>query len=661
MNKKEFIKNRNLPIQHQILKYQFSINFLWKTSSSSLYFLTAKKLKMQSIYTKGTSYPHSLSPQKSKKVTVSRLIVLKNPLNKFSSPQAWNSEIFENHSYYKTNSPERNKNIFHSKSPLRAVNDSKSLLYPLLDINKFNFPASSTPVYPVIGIKEALRDKDWAFKAKDSISRDLSSFVCASNGVSIEKAQLGYKYYLGKGNNSALIKQCFNNRWWWTEDQSKRVNLVWTQLNYKGFFEQSNAVRGFPKEKDLEMLGKSVKCSILFESDTLEEKTVDISALNYDLITKSQSFLPFSDKLTIDPVVIKSHNKLEYNTVIGDKKNLFYTLKNYYSAINENVFDYIPLTFHIMNGEEDPEFKGFADRYFADDSKKHIWIIKPGENTNRGNGITICKSLEKIKTELHSNSSPESGQHTVIIQKYIEKPFLVNKRKFDIRLYTLMTSTNGILQCYFYQEGYIRTSSKDYNAKAIDNKFIHLTNDAVQKKSEDYGKYENGNKMSYKDFQKYLDNKRIPKNFILDVLPIMKKIVVDTVSASFMLIDKCKRLHTFEIFGYDFLLDSDLRPWLLEINSNPCLELSSTILARIIPAMVENAFKIAIDPLFPEPIHSPKRTQASLFQDLVPENKFELVFHEALDGKRFLDHIKDLGTFDGFVNGCEKIGRFGIL
>lgn len=37
---------------------------------------------------------------------------------------------------------------------------------------------------------------------------------------------------------------------------------------------------------------------------------------------------------------------------------------------------------------------------------------------------------------------------------------------------------------------------------------IHLTNDAVQKKAEDYGKYEAGNKLSYTDFQNYLD-----KNF----------------------------------------------------------------------------------------------------------------------------------------------------
>lgn len=35
---------------------------------------------------------------------------------------------------------------------------------------------------------------------------------------------------------------------------------------------------------------------------------------------------------------------------------------------------------------------------------------------------------------------------------------------------------------------------------------IHLTNDAVQKKGDTYGKHEKGNKVSYEDFQIYLDN-----------------------------------------------------------------------------------------------------------------------------------------------------------
>lgn len=39
------------------------------------------------------------------------------------------------------------------------------------------------------------------------------------------------------------------------------------------------------------------------------------------------------------------------------------------------------------------------------------------------------------------------------------------------------------------------------------------------------------------------------------------------------------------------MLDINLRPWLIEINTNPCLELSSPLLERIIPHMVENAFR----------------------------------------------------------------------
>ena len=610
---------------------------------------------MQNNNSKAFSHHHSLSPQKSKKVTVSRLIVLKNPLNKFSSPQAWNSDLFESHSFHKSTSPDRSKNIIRSKSPLKIINESKSLIHPILDISKFIFPRTVTPTYAVIGIKEALRDREWSCKAKESISHDLSNYICSSNGLVMESVPVGYKFHLGKGNNVNLIKQCFNTRWWWNEDSNKNVNFVWTQLNYKPFFEGNYEKRTGAKEIDNELFGKSVKCNILFESDTLEEKIVDVSGLNYDLITKSESFVGFLDKSCIDPMLVKCHNRLEFNTIIADKKNLFYTMKNYYEAIGDDLADYMPLTFHIRNGEEDPKFKEFCDSYFGDGTSKYTWIIKPGENTNRGNGIAICRSLEKIKNEFKNNPFPDTGEHTYIIQKYIEKPFLVNKRKFDIRLYTLMTSTNGILQCYFYQEGYIRTSCKDYNSKALDNKFIHLTNDAIQKKSDDYGKYENGNKMSYKDFQKYLDNKRIQKNFLNDILPQIKSIVLDTVKASFVSIDKNKRLHTFEIFGYDFLLDADLKPWLLEINTNPCLELSSTILARIIPAMVENAFKIAIDPVYPEPIHSPKRSQASLFQDPLPENRFELIFHESVDGKRFLEELRARGTLDRFLSGCEKM------
>ena len=94
----------------------------------------------------------------------------------------------------------------------------------------------------------------------------------------------------------------------------------------------------------------------------------------------------------------------------------------------------------------------------------------------------------------------------IILQKYILNPLLINKRKFDIRVFALMVGhadTNRI-RAYFFEEGYLRTSSKEYNTTKFDNRLVHLTNDAVQKGSSDYGKFESANKISYADFEKHL-------------------------------------------------------------------------------------------------------------------------------------------------------------
>ena len=49
------------------------------------------------------------------------------------------------------------------------------------------------------------------------------------------------------------------------------------------------------------------------------------------------------------------------------------------------------------------------------------------------------------------------------------------------------------------------------------------------------------------------------------------------------------------------MIDQNLKPWLIEVNTNPCLETSCSLLNRIIPSVVEQVFRIAIDPIFPPP------------------------------------------------------------
>jgi hypothetical protein len=238
----------------------------------------------------------------------------------------------------------------------------------------------------------------------------------------------------------------------------------------------------------------------------------------------------------------KQYNKIEDNFHVNNKKALYLNMKNYYEALDEDVFANLPLTFHVKAGLDDPEFTKFKNQYynFEDDIKErkaaqkqkkikdkeeaypldnsdtkpakeeapqfyqsqmkpqNIWIIKPGENTNRGQGIQVAKEFNEIRDII--SDSTTGNKRTCIVQKYIHNPLLIHRRKFDIRTFVLMTSVNGNTKVYIYEEGYLRTSCREYSINNLSNRLVHLTNDAVQKKADDYGKYEPGNKLSYNEF-----------------------------------------------------------------------------------------------------------------------------------------------------------------
>ncbi len=84
-----------------------------------------------------------------------------------------------------------------------------------------------------------------------------------------------------------------------------------------------------------------------------------------------------------------------------------------------------------------------------------------------------------------------------VLQKYIEKPLLINNRKFDVRMWVLVTQEH---KCYLFKEGYIRMSGHQYSLEEEDynNLAVHLTNNAIQKHDPNYGQHEDGNILSYK-------------------------------------------------------------------------------------------------------------------------------------------------------------------
>jgi len=148
---------------------------------------------------------------------------------------------------------------------------------------------------------------------------------------------------------------------------------------------------------------------------------------------------------------------------------------------------------------------------------------------------------------------------------------------------------------YWYADGYVRTTSSEYNVKNTKDLFTHLTNDAVQKNGQDYGKFEKGNKVSYSEFRKYLKHQvKAEADFLDDILPKMKELATDTIRATYNRLDSERKENNFELFGLDYMLDEDLNVYLIEVNTNPCLEQSCPLMTKILVPMLDNLFKYSL-------------------------------------------------------------------
>jgi hypothetical protein len=87
---------------------------------------------------------------------------------------------------------------------------------------------------------------------------------------------------------------------------------------------------------------------------------------------------------------------------LGSKKYLLHNLRNYYAQLGRDVFAHVPLTYHIQHGLVDIEFATFVRTFSQLEEQKNngvaptlrnIWIVKPGEETNRGQGIVVLDDV----------------------------------------------------------------------------------------------------------------------------------------------------------------------------------------------------------------------------------------------------------------------------
>ena len=131
-------------------------------------------------------------------------------------------------------------------------------------------------------------------------------------------------------------------------------------------------------------------------------------------------------------------------------------------------------------------------------------------------------------------------------------------RKFDIRIWVLISHN---LKFYVFKEGYIRLSSMEYSVKDDENNtFRHLTNNAVQKFSQDYGDIAEGNQLPFSSMKKVMEEKDIGFDKCMQKIHGHIKLTLQSVSK---FLNPNNRKFNFQIYGYDFMIDESGHPWLI--------------------------------------------------------------------------------------------------
>eukprot|EP00943_MAST-04B_sp_MAST-4B-sp1_P008170 g8170.t1 len=279
--------------------------------------------------------------------------------------------------------------------------------------------------------------------------------------------------------------------------------------------------------------------------------------------------------------MLNSTQKINHFPGVRELGNKAYLQKNMEKAMQKfgiEVFNMFPLSFKVptqINRFNTVHKKILSNKIWqrkinTKPNQTVSWILKLSSK-DRGEGLKLINTPSELNGKEHG-----------IVQQYIKNPYLLHGKKFTMRIYAVYTSLNPA-RLYIYPEGFCHIATERYSSdvKHIKNRYMHLTNPDISKARQFYRKNPRPYYWKISELRNYMHKKNDDD---IKLWERIKDVMAKTLLSG---IDKLKRYskkikisnandimknnNCFELIGIDVLVDTDLKPWLLEVNPDPDL------------------------------------------------------------------------------------------
>ena len=253
-----------------------------------------------------------------------------------------------------------------------------------------------------------------------------------------------------------------------------------------------------------------------------------------------------------------------------------------------------------------PDWEGEAEGTTADG--RSLWIAKPSM-TNGGAGVELVPSCGALLSSLRAN--PELREW--VVQRYVDRPLLVDNRKFHLRVYVLCV---GRLKVYVCKDVLALFSLKRYDTASLSERDAHITNTCVQNPEsldEEMRSVRMWDEIIEEISKEQGSDREVLAERVFDEVCDVVGQTFHAVSpemTTFMALPNC-----FELFGFDFLLDNDFHPWLLEANAEPDFKQTGGRLQGVVRTVIEGTLALTADVWAKPPAEGWAGTEAERIAD----------------------------------------------